>query len=66
MAAIRVGWMFDIFSVLLIPQVIEKTFSGFSKYVSYLIVMGIAMMYMLYLLSANFHRVVPYYFYFTR
>lgn len=56
----RIGWYFQIFSILYIPMIINRVLDKKLKTIILYIIICFSFLLNIYLLSSNFHKIVPY------
>ena len=61
----RVCWMFEVYSIVLIPNIMNSRFYSKSKVILSILIVIAGIIYMLYCFSFNWNYVLPYKFYFT-
>lgn len=59
----RPAWFFDVFSIIVIPGIIKNGFDKRAKPLVYTIIISLTLLYNLYYFGYNWHRVLPYRFF---
>lgn len=59
----RIGWWFQIYSIVLIANLLESSLLKKNKSFFYILFVGVGLLHLVYFLSKGWHGVVPYYFF---